>query len=294
MASFQLVKGGKWWERRARPMLDGWPQYRYLDSGAFTLLRKSSLARIKGASQPGRQGDVFKKSDTLDYAIYKEHLEKYLAFLKAHIKEFDFVFEMDMDLLTLESNGVRVPGIEITDAGRRLLRRVAGDQLIPVWHHAISDPGYARLRAMCAEYGYIAIGSDIAPGHRDLRYVIDIAHAAGTLVHGLGTSKVDVLNTTPFDTVDSTTWLSSVKFGQFAGWMYPRSTKVSTRTQSKALGAFEKIVRDLGYDPKRLLEPGGAHGTEKYEVAIALLQKRQREAVEIPEPISVGSLFDEG
>lgn len=290
MGSFELMKSGSWWAERGRSLLDRWPQYRYLDSGAFTLLRKSSGSRIKRGSQPSASSSL-EVVDYLEYQDYKAHLAEYIAFLARHLDAFDFVFELDMDLLKIRSGKKVVPGIEVTYAGRKILRRVAGDKLIPVWHSAVPDPGHGRFKEMCSEYKYIAIGSSLDPTDRKIKYLCDYAHTQGVLVHGLGTSRVDVLEATPFDTVDSTTWLSAVRFGQFAGTMFPLSAPVSSRQQSKVPG-FRATVRDLGYDPDHLLASGGEYVTEKYEVAIALMQRRQDAAPPIPRPLASASLFE--
>lgn len=311
MVSFDVIKKSNrdWWLDECVPKLgvDGWNPLVYLDSGAFSFLRVSSGSRITTVSQPSKVKDslAVKKMpywksgrlrervaedssrDEVKLVDYMRHRKKYLRFLETHIDTFDFVFELDMDLLwVVNSKGKRIPGRELTDAGRIAIHKIAGDKMIPVWHQSSVDgltveENERRFLEMIDNHPYVAIGSGTVSTHPHLRYLCHEAHAKGVYVHGLGTSKTNVLDKIPYDSVDSTTWLSSMKFGQFAGYSYPRDMQLSPRSRSRA-AAFEKLVRELGYDPKRLLNKD--HANEQCEVAIALMLRRQEKTQAMPIP----------
>jgi hypothetical protein len=298
MASFLTLNSGKWWIRE-EPLFDSWEHYRYLDSGAFTFLKLGQGTRIKAASKArvSKSGTVSRSTSarTMAHAVQeettalgprlKEHFRNYIAYLRANLDKWDFVCDMDVDTLDFGDT----PGVEVTWACRRALRKVAGDKLLPVWHPIA---GWDSLKDLCATYPYIAIGSDMNPGTPEIQRVCDYAHTQGVLVHGFGTSRVDILNVTPFDTVDSTTWISSVRYGQFMGWRLSAkdSKHNDARSNSRAL-RFRSMVEEMGYDPDVLLEPGSRQ-IEKYEVALRLMMKRQDEAPPVREPRMMEGILD--
>lgn len=310
MASYMLVKSGNWWVEKVRPLFDTWAQYRFLDSGAFTFLKAGAGTRIKAPGRSSvrvtRGGNVSvayhtgatameggkETADDVDKRIadLKAHFQNYVAFLKENLDDWDFIVDMDVDTLNFGD----VSGVEVTQRCRKTLLEIAGEKLLPVWHPIA---GMSSFRDLCRDYPFVAIGSDMDPASRKLRQLCDYAHSQGVKVHGFGTSKVDVLEVTPFDTVDSTTWVSSVRFGQFAGWRFTSKdgkAKISAREMAKA-HRFRIIVKKLGYDPEELLEEGCSQ-TTKYEVAIALFQQRQDAASKIPPPgreINYAPMFSE-
>ena len=296
MASFELMKSksGKLRDHTEYfSWLDQWPHYRYLDSGAFTIMAKSGAVKKSGKTnavldaeqREGPQRKLAYLQDAVD------HLRLYLGYLEQELDRWDFIFDCDLDPVELITpSGSIMPGYEFTVWAREKILAVAGDKLIPVWHVVSDDPTkqFPKFRALVEDYSYVAVGSSSGALHRYLRYICDAAHARGVLVHGLGTSKVDVLGRTPFDTVDSTTWLSGGKFGLYAGIAYRKSSKMNMR-QIRRARAFEDTVRALGYDPAVLIaeKPDAA---VQFAVALALLQEREAAAPPIPEPLAFPEL----
>ena len=293
MTSFHFVQSSTHWKRIGRDQMHRWPHYRYLDSGAFTFLRRAEGSRTGNSSQPTQQAAKAKEKDAIiDESEFLPFYQKYAAYLRDHLDDWDYVFELDVDTTMLRRrDGSLIDGVTVSRRARAKLRDIAGDKLIPVWHPTIDPhPPYPEFQKLIDDgYGYIGIGSDVSPNDRSLRYVIDMAHHAGVLVHGLGATRVETLERTPFDTVDSTTWLSSVRFGQFAGTVYSTRQNMSPAALAK-LRHFEALVRKLGYDPEALLTDGCTQ-TEKYEVAVALMQKRQSAVSAVPPPIMMEALL---
>lgn len=152
-----------------------------LDSGAFTFMS-------------GNGGDV----------NFDKYLERYIAFINEN--DIRYFFELDID---------SVVGYETVKDYRRLLERKTGRRCIPVWH---KSRGLDEYKRMVKEYDYIAVGG-IANGdikRSEYKYftpLLNYAHQAGCKVHGLGFTDTGRLHQYPFDSVDSTSWISGSRFG---------------------------------------------------------------------------------
>lgn len=286
MASFELLKPTK----RGKPRdggyyewLDHWPQYRYLDSGVYTLT--SRLIKT-GSDTNATIAARAKREKVIHVRDVVEHLRSYIAYIEQVLDKWDWVVETDLDLIELtRDDGTLMPGYEWTLWSREKLHAVAGDRLIPVWHYTSDDAAaFTNLRALVRDYRYIGIGSANELDASTLRRVCDIAHEGGVLVHGFGTSKVDVLERVPYDTADSSTWLSGQKFGQYGGITYTNRRSAGTR-EIRRMRAFEDKVRAMGYDPADLLKRP-PDGYIQHEVAIAMMQARQDEVPPIPSPLT--------
>lgn len=224
-----------------------------------------------------------------------EHLQAYLDYLKRHLHLWDFVFETDLDGIQLAGeDGKVLDGHDFTVWSREKVLEVAGPKMIPVWHALSDTPDFQKWEELTDRFNYVAIGSDIQPDWRPLRYLIDRAHSKGVIVHGLGTSKMDVLEELPYDTVDSSTWISSARFGQFAGQSFtskPRKAVISAAEMSRA-AKLEDYVKKLGLDPADLLAP--YETPAKYIVSIARFQERQYRAQQIKTGILSSTNLDLG
>ena len=156
-----------------------------LDSGAFTFMNSG------------------KKVD------WKEYIDSYCDF----VNEYDIrqLIELDLD---------HVVGIEETKRIRDYIEKRTKRLPIPVFHRI---RGMQYFRDMCKNYPYIAIAaSGIVKGVDEyvknpnlLRQLLGIAHGYGAKVHGLAYTRLTNINNTtvPFDSVDSTAWLSGARFG---------------------------------------------------------------------------------
>lgn len=278
MLTFADLGKGTWWAKKVRPVLNEYPQYRYLDSGVFTLMRRAGATYYSTKSQPNAAKDKATdntKTPELSLKELKDHVARYAAFLEANLDDFDFVIEMDVDKFKIiREDGRSVPGLEVADHLRERLARIVGDKLLPVWHVEGDSPKRERWQNMIRNFKYVCISGD--PKIREKRYMVDEAHEHGCLVHQLGSSKRDVLETTTFDTFDSTTWISSVKFGGFGEFIFRRDAPMEQREISKARAFREKVIA-WGYDPDVLIAPGTGQKA-KYEVAIKVFQERQEDA----------------
>ena len=157
-----------------------------LDSGAFTFMNSGKKVN------------------------WKKYTDSYIDFInKWNIKQF---VELDLD---------HVLGVQETIKIRNYLEHKTQKQSIPVFH-AIRGIEYYR-KLMCEEYRYIAIAAsgivkdvdEYVKNEKTLRSLLKIAHENNCYVHGLAYTRLGNINktTVPFDSVDSTAWLSGARYG---------------------------------------------------------------------------------
>lgn len=151
-----------------------------LDSGAFTFMNGNGTAE------------------------FNEYLGRYIDFINTH--DIKYFFELDVD---------SVVGYDTVKQYRARLERETGKQCIPVWHKSRGRDEYLR---MCDEYDYVALGGIVTREITKEQYpfftwFIDEAHKRGAKIHGLGFTDTALLKKYPFDSVDSTAWLSGSRFG---------------------------------------------------------------------------------
>lgn len=153
-----------------------------LDSGAFTFLNGSKK--------------------TVDWDAY---LREYAEFINEN--DIELFFELDIDPLV---------GYDRVKEMRNELEEMTHKQCIPVWH---KSRGRDEFLSLCSQYPYVALGG-IAIGeikrseHRFFPWFIDEAHKRGAKIHGLGYTNTEGLHRYHFDSVDSSSWLSGVKYGR--------------------------------------------------------------------------------
>ena len=142
-----------------------------------------------------------------------EYVNRYIKF----INDYDVKLFFELDIYSLI-------GKEETDKITKRIEKETGKQTIPVFHYFLGVNFYKQI---CEEYNYVAIG---ASGRHDsrwtretpekLRKLIDYAHSKKVKVHGLGYTSLKMLlgKKMPFDSVDSTSWMSGHRFGKAQEW----------------------------------------------------------------------------
>lgn len=152
-----------------------------LDSGVFTMINS------------GKQFDLDK------------YVDEYADFIRKHkIRQY---VELDVD---------QIIGVEKTRALRRRLEERVGWKSIPVWH---TIRGKESFIEDCKEYDYIALGYFLTEGlktdvtEKYAKAFVKKAHELKCRIHGLGFTKGEKLKNIPFDSVDSSSWAASRRFG---------------------------------------------------------------------------------
>ena len=138
----------------------------------------------------------------------RAYFEEYKSFISKFGDLFDVIADLDIA-------GVKDPETDrIIDIGKvddwtNELLTEFGWKIMPVWH---ASYGSKWLRDWLLDTGspYVGFASD-AQGAGQF---ISAAHRFGKAVHGFGQTRIKTdLKYTPFDSVDSTTWLRADKFG---------------------------------------------------------------------------------
>ena len=198
------------WETR---FLSVWKGF-LLDSGAFTFMMKGAVG-----------------------AEFRAYVDRFVDFIKAN--GIQYYFEMDVD---------SVLGYDEVRRLRRDIENRTGRPSIPVWH---ISRGIADLKATCKDYSYIAIGQNVnAKGQycdltRDQqRRIIDIAHENGAMIHGLGRTSQEALQS-GFDSIDSTTWLNGVKYNSIQAYRNGKIRHLTGVGRKTILTSDQKLAMNL-------------------------------------------------
>lgn len=188
------------------------PDVFFLDSGAFSFMNS-----VK---------------DKVDFNSY---LTEYAKFINCY--HVDHYFELDLDTII---------GVKETRQMTDRLEDMTGKQCIPVFHACRGMDGW---RQMLKQYSYVAIGaSGITPecrwvkNDKILLSLVQMAHASGVKVHGLGYTRLSNINDTqiPFDSVDSSACLSGGRFATVYKFTENRLISKSIKGKSKGY----KILND--------------------------------------------------
>lgn len=116
-------------------------------------------------------------------------------------------FEMDVD---------NVIGYEKVLELRKILEDVT-DKVIPVWHR---NRGIAEYRKMCEQYSgkIVAVSGFQNEDIQDDQYIdfLKVAWSYGCELHCLGMTRKKILDTVPFDYVDSSSWIHEAIYGRIS------------------------------------------------------------------------------
>ena len=184
-----------------------------------------------------------------DYTIkqWESHIEKYLSWAE---KNREYIFGMaslDIEFLV---------GAEQVKAWNRkyfepfMLR--TGIPVCFVWH---DEEAYDTWEQHCQRYPYVgltAVNNQNAESMGTAYYVnmLKVAEKYNTVVHGMGMTRTGMLTQLPFYTVDSTTWLVGLQYGEVNYWT---GTKMTRLKKDKWKGEMLGQIVSLGFDEEKLL-----------------------------------------
>lgn len=167
------------------------------------------------------------KKDFLQYT--KEYAEFIKEFDKPNVIGY---FEMDID---------NVIGYEEVKKLRKELEKVT-DKIVPVWHY---NRGIAEFENMCKEYTgkLVAITGFAGAEIKDNQYIMfcKIARKYNCKIHCLGMTRKKVLDTTPFDYVDSSSWKQTMIYGK------PYNTNQKKLKFARSTGDNDENIRQTLY-----------------------------------------------
>lgn len=106
-------------------------------------------------------------------------------------------------------------GLKETERLRRSLEKQVGWKSMPVWH---TNRGYDKWLEICRDYDYVCFGAFLTDNLSASKYhliekFISDAQKENTKVHGLGFTNFNWLKKLKFYSVDSSSWLSGVRYG---------------------------------------------------------------------------------
>lgn len=205
----------------------------FLDSGAYTY--------AMAMRNPGSEGKILPTD---------EFVSRYFHYIDEKGSKFCRIAEPDFD------NNEQT---DIDEKKVRVWREVMLSQwptypITPVWNgfrRVESWDEYCddvRIKHLAISGGYMKnIGHMAVMAHK--------AHRCNKTVHGFGVTKSSILQKVQFDTIDSTTWFASQKFGVIYVW---RGNKMfahhSTGKNKKNRRKFAQYFKAIGCDVKKITD----------------------------------------
>lgn len=258
----ELVKTRLGWEK---------PPRMYLDSGVFTFLRRAGLTQSKTAG------------GAATFDEFRAFAKSYIDYLRDNAQYWDHVIELDVDALY---------GVAVAEQFRQGLHRLVGDRLLPVWHPIRGEAGWAE---MLDQFKYVAVSLSGEPkaihkrAKNMIRQLVRLAHERGRFVHYLGMSTIETAFQTEVDTLDSSSWSASVRWGEFkineGKVVLPKYASGTRRPIPHVqLAQLQDFVAQWGYT----LEQTRMDYYIAAEIAVRLLLQRQEELRARRNPTPVG------
>lgn len=185
-----------------------------------------------------------------DYTIkqWESHIEKYLSWAE---KNREYIFGMaSLDIEFI------VGAEQVKEWNRKYFEPFMLRTGIPVcfvWH---DEEAYDTWEQHCQRYPYVgltAVNNQNAESMGTSYYVnmLKVAEKYNTVVHGMGMTRTGMLTQLPFYTVDSTTWLVGLQYGEVNYWT---GTKMTRLKKDKWKGEMLGQIVSLGFDEEKLLD----------------------------------------
>lgn len=205
-----------------------------------------------------------------DYTIeqWERHIERYLDWARAHQDIIFAIASLDIENL--------VGGDQVQEWNEKYFEPFMLETGIPVcfvWH---SESTKLSWEQYCQRYPYVGVSwgtdsyDDGSGGLKTGQRMLKVAEKYGAVVHGMAMTRTSLLTKLPFYTVDSTTWMVGVQYGEVNWW---RGTKMSRLKKDKWKGEMlDEICNTLGRDRELLLAEDNA---EMIRVNVQAFQKAE-------------------
>jgi hypothetical protein len=171
-----------------------------IDSGAHSFFQQVGMAVTKN-----KKIITEKKLTVVDA---KKYFEEYFQFIKEYYDYFSYYVELDIQELV---------GLPLIYEWRERLKK-AGlfKKCITVYHKADGDNEFKKLLKE-SESKYIAL-EGIRQGVESLNYLslIKQCYEKNIKVHGFAMTNFEVASRLPFYSVDSSSWVATIRYGTFA------------------------------------------------------------------------------
>jgi hypothetical protein len=155
--------------------------------------------------------------------------EKYLTFVESNVGRVELVTDFDAPFF---------------DPMRNRLQEIAGEKYLPIWHQ---EEGLEALESLADSFGRVGVPQTSVSG-RDIAGVLTKLSKRGVALHGVAMTKVTLMQSVPWDSVASTSWLSPSQFGDSQIWTghelkrYPKAYKELGRKRHR------QYLKQHGFD----------------------------------------------
>ena len=171
-----------------------------------------------------------------------EYTKQYAEFIREYDSEKVLgYFEMDVD---------NIVGYDKVLELRKVLESVS-DKIIPVWH---KNRGIEDFKKMCADYSgrIVAITGFKNEDIKDEQYLMFLKYAKqnGCRVHCLGMTRKKILDSVPFDYVDSSSWKQQAIFGRVGGQKVSKEFSKTQRRKVIYASYIEGMKMQIKYERK--------------------------------------------
>ena len=184
----------------------------------------------------------------MSLAYWEEHLKKYLKWVERNKDHIFAIANFDFENLV---------GAQTVDKWNKeyfepfMLR--TGIPVCFVWH----QNSYQTWEYYCKRYPYVGFSSvnteGVAIDLPEYKEKLRTAERNDSLVHGFGMTRTNMLTELPFYTVDSTTWLVGLQYGEINYWT--PSNKMSRLKKDKWKGEYlDDICSKYHLSPDLLLQ----------------------------------------
>lgn len=198
----------------------------FVDSGAFTYMN-----------------DVNCEKFTIEQ--WESHIESYLKWVR---KNSDIIFaiaNLDLELL--------VGGEQVQKWNEKYFEPFMLETGIPVCFIYHEEAPKLSWEQYCQRYPYVGV-SLVTSNVDTFKWCLDklrISEKYRSLVHGMGMTQTSLLTKLPFYTVDSTTWLVGLQYGEINYWT---GTKMTRLKKDKWKGSMLERLVSKGFDKQKLLD----------------------------------------
>lgn len=228
------------------------------DLGIRNFLMSYEYLKGKGLSQLKKYPDIHLFIDSGAYTYqndpkYEEYSEEqwvkqikeYLSWSKKHK---DQIFAIaDLDLQYLPNVGYE----KVYEWRKKYFEPFMLETGIPVCFIYHED-GLDQWEYMCKRYPYVGLSlaiDKVEGGSNQLREMFKIAEKHNTLTQGMASTNTKLLSQYPFYTVDSTTWLAGLKYGEISVWTGTKMTRIKKQDfETKAFPLISKYHERFDFD----------------------------------------------
>lgn len=164
--------------------------------------------------------------------------DHYYQWISSNIESVEYYTEFDATQL----------GNSAIDAHREQPRDILFDKFVPVWH---ADRGLENLHDLAERHGRVGI-LQTSIGGRDLVPLLNTLAAAGVSLHGLSMTKPDIMQSVPWASVSSTSWISPSQFGDTIVWSHNQLKRYPKKMKDQARKKERSTFMTQGFDVEKI------------------------------------------